>query len=242
MRRTRMRAKSSRAIGPKLPDRRAEGAALWAICQIAAQRIAPAIRRAGIGTEPSENLGDALFDAILEAERGIVFAIDEWDESLSKIKAPDGKIDLAIPTLFDELDSLATEGRMPADPEFPMVLSAGERRSFTANTIIRNPAWRRKGADGALTLSPPDADRLGLATGDRARLTTRRGTAEVAVEISDRMQAGHCSMPNGTGLLHRDADGTLGGISPNELTAGEHRDPIAGTPWHKSTAARVEAL
>lgn len=231
-----------RAIGPKLPKGRAEGATLWAIAQIAATQIPDSIRRAGIGTDSEDDLGDALFDAIIEAERGLIFAVDEWDESLSKLKAPGGRIDMAVPELFHELDALATSSRMPRDPEFPMVLSAGERRSFTANTIIRDPAWRRKGAEGALTISPQDAKRLGLSDGARARLATKRGAAEVTVEISDRMQAGHCSMPNGTGLTHPNADGVLGGISPNELTASEDCDDLAGTPWHKSTAARVEAL
>jgi anaerobic selenocysteine-containing dehydrogenase len=231
-----------RAIGPKLPPGREEGAALWAIAQIAAQQIRPAIQRAGIGTKPGVNLGDALFDRIIESDRGFVFAIDDWDESLGKIGLPGGRIDMAVEELFGELDALATEERMPFDPDFPMVLSAGERRSFTANTILRNPAWRRKGAEGALTLSPADAERLGLDPGARARLTTRRGAAEVVVEISDRMQAGHCSLPNGTGLVHPGADDRLGGISPNELTSSADCDPIAATPWHKSTAARVEAL
>ncbi len=231
-----------RAIGPKLPKGREEGAALWAIAQIAATKIPDSIRRAGIGTDPNENLGEALFDAIIEADRGVVFAVDEWDDSLGKIGTENGKIDFAVPDLFEELDGLATATRMPADADFPMVLSAGERRSFTANTIVRNPEWRKKGAEGALTISPADADRLGLADGARARLSTKRGAAEVSVEISDRMQAGHCSLPNGTGLAHGAADGVLGGIAPNELTASEDCDTLAGTPWHKSTAARVEAL
>ena len=147
-----------------------------------------------------------------------------------------------MPELFGELDALATSKRMPSDPAFPMVLSAGERRSFTANTIVRNPAWRKKGAEGALTLSTEDAERLGLASGARAKLSTKRGSVEVSVEVSDRMQAGHCSLPNGTGLEHAGADGVVGGIAPNELTALEDCDDLAGTPWHKSTAARVEAL
>jgi hypothetical protein len=33
-----------------------------------------------------------------------------------------------------------------------------------------------------------------------------------------------------------------GGVAPNELTRGEDRDPIAGTPWHKSTPVRIEAV
>ncbi len=229
-----------RAIGDKLPKGSGEGAALWALAQIAAQRIPASLRRAGIGVD-GEDLGDALFDAILAGDRGIVFAVDDWADSLSKIETSNGRIQLAIPELFEELDGLATEDRMPADRDFPFVLSAGERRSFTANTILRNPAWRKKDAEGALRISPEDAQTLGLEDGGRARLSTRRGSAEVRIEISERMQPGHVSIPNGTGLSHPDA-GAIGGIAPNELTAASDRDPIAGTPWHKSTAAQIEAV
>ena len=45
-----------------------------------------------------------------------------------------------------------------ADPAYPLVLSTGERRDYTANTICRDPAWRRKGRDGALRPNPHDAD------------------------------------------------------------------------------------
>ncbi len=71
-----------------------------------------------------------------------------------------------------------------------------------------------------------------------------RGSAETVVAITDRMQPGHVSLPNGLGLSYPDADGhaTVHGIAPNELTASEHRDHIAGTPWHKHVPARVEAV
>jgi len=230
-----------RAIGDKLPEGTGEAAVLWALAQIAAQRIPDSIRRAGIGSADGQDLGDALFDAMLENERGFVFAIDAWDDSIAKIATPNRRIQLALPDLFAELDSLPTEARMPVDPAFPFVLSAGERRSFTANTILRDPAWRRKDASGALRISPEDAERLGLSDGARARLTTRRGSAEVVVELSDRMQAGHISLPNGTGVAHSNAK-DIGGIAPNELTSTEDRDPIAGTPWHKTTPAHLEPL
>jgi len=230
-----------RAIGDKLPGGTAEAAVLWALAQIAAQSIPDSIRRAGIGAQAGADLGDALFDAMLAHDRGFVFAIDAWDDSIDKIATPNGRIQLALPELFAELDSLPTDERMPADPELPLVLSAGERRAFTANTILRDPSWRRKDASGALRISPEDAARLRLSDGGRARLTTRRGSAEVVIEISDRMQAGHISLPNGTGIAHSNAK-DIGGIAPNELTSTDDRDPIAGTPWHKSTAARVEAL
>ena len=231
-----------RAIGDKLPRGAAEGAAVWALAQVAAQQVPDSIRRAGIGTQAGQDLGDALFDALLAGDRGVIFAVDAWGDCLARIKTPSGRIQMAVEELFDELDRLATEDRMPADPAFPFTLSAGERRSFTANTIVRNPEWRRKDAEGALRMSPEDAGRLGLVDGGSARLSTRRGSALVRVEISDRMQAGHLSLPNGTGVGHPGAGAFVGGIAPNELTSSEDCDPIAGTPWHKSTAAQLEAV
>jgi anaerobic selenocysteine-containing dehydrogenase len=231
-----------RAIGDLLPEGLAEGAGVWAICQLAAPRIAPSLARAGFTGSPPE-AADALFDAMLASKSAITFSVDEWEESFARVTTPNRRIQLAIPELFDELDGLASEPER-VNAEFPLILSAGERRSFTANTIIRNPEWRKKDRVGALRIHPDDAKRAGVADGGRVRVTTRRGSAEASVEISDQMQPGHISLPNGLGLDFPDASGgRVGtGVSPNELTRSEDRDWIAGTPWHKHTPARVEAL
>jgi anaerobic selenocysteine-containing dehydrogenase len=122
-------------------------------------------------------------------------------------------------------------------------LSAGERRAYTANTILRDPKWRKKDRDGALRICPEDAERLSLTDGDLAKLSTASGKAEVVVEISERMQPGHISLPNGQGLDSNVATDELlrVGTAPNELTASSHRDFFAGTPWHKMVPARIEA-
>ena len=232
-----------RAIGDLLPEGLAEGAGVWALCQIAAQRQPQSLQRAGFQGEPAE-AADALFDALLTSKSAVVFSVDDWEESFARVNTPNRRIQLAVPELFEELDSLASEPAPGANPEFPFVLSAGERRSFTANTIIRNPEWRRKDRAGALRMHPDDAKRLGVEHGGRARLSTRRGSAEVEVEISGRMQPGHVSLPNGLGLDFPDASGArvATGVAPNELTHGADRDWFAGTPWHKHTPARIEAL
>ncbi len=232
-----------RAIGDLLPTGLAEAAGVWGLCQIAAQRHPRSLARAGFVGEPGE-AADALFDALLTSKSAVVFAVDAWEENLARIRTPNGRVQLAIAELFGELDGLATESPTAASAAFPFLLSAGERRSFTANTIMRNPGWRKKDAAGALRMSPGDAERLGVANGGRVRISTRRGNAEVVVEVSDRMQPGHLSLPNGLGLDFPDASGATvaTGVAPNELTRGEDRDWIAGTPWHKSTPARVEAL
>ncbi|HZM43120.1 MAG TPA: molybdopterin dinucleotide binding domain-containing protein, partial [Acidimicrobiales bacterium] len=183
----------------------------------------------------------ALFDAILTSPSGVIFSTDDHGDSWSRVRTPGGLLNLGIDVLVDELAALATADRPGGDPEFPLVLTAGERRSFTANTIIRDPAWRKRDAGGALRVSAGDAAALNLTGGDPALLTTKRGTAQVLVEISPMMRPGHISLPNGLGLTHTPG-GDVVGVAPNELTSSDHRDPIAGTPYHKHVPARLEAL
>jgi formate dehydrogenase len=129
-------------------------------------------------------------------------------------------------------------------PEYPIVLSAGERRAYTANDIFRDPTWRKRDPDGALRVSVEDAQSLGLAEGGRARITTAAGSAEASVEISEAMLPGHASLPNGFGLDFTDGGGqpSIPGVAPNALTSTDWRDAYAGTPWHKHVPARIEAV
>jgi anaerobic selenocysteine-containing dehydrogenase len=225
-------------LGPTLPDGAAAAAALWGLAHRCAATYPDAVRRAGHAD------GEALFDALLSGRSGITLTLDDYEHAWSYIRHPDGRIALAIPGLLDELRTLADEQPGWCSDELPLVLSAGERRSSTANTIIRDPEWRKRDAEGALRISPADATQLGLATGGRARVITATGSAEAVVEVTDAMLPGHVSLPNGQGVDYPDDNGepVLTGVPANELTAAEWRDPLAGTPWHKHVPARVEAL
>ncbi|MEN9646737.1 MAG: hypothetical protein RL238_3406 [Actinomycetota bacterium] len=222
-----------RTLGPTLPDGAAAAALLWNAAHRCAMTYPNSVRAAGFEGEGLE-LGEALFDAVLASHSGLTFTVDEAEVSWERIGTDDGRIHLAVPELLTWLGELSPDGPT-ADAEFPLVLSAGERRSFTANTIFRDATWRKKDADGALRISPDDAARLGLGDGDAALLTTATGRAEVTVEVSPMMRPGHMSLPNGYGI-----DGA--GVAPNELTAVDHRDPIAGTPFHKHVPARLEPV
>ena len=142
--------------------------------------------------------------------------------------------------MIEELRGLAETRPGWTTDEFPLVLSVGERRAYTANDIFRDPSWRKRDAQGALRVSAEDATRLGIASGDRVRITTAAGTAEAEVEVNEAMLAGHASLPNGYGLDHPDAE--TPGVSPNELTSIGWRDDRAGTPWHKHVPARLEPV
>jgi anaerobic selenocysteine-containing dehydrogenase len=230
-----------RTLGESLPDGAAAAALLWGASHTCARNNPDGVRRAGHGE--GLDAGERLFDAILASPSGVVITDDEYDATMRRLRTDDGRVDLVIDELLDELRGLDAATVPGADPTWPFVLSAGERRSFTANTIVRDPVWRKKDADGALRINPHDAAALGLSDGSSVRVVTERGSAIAPVAVTDVMQRGHVSLPNGYGLDHLDAGNrVVTGIAPNDLTATGDRDPIAGTPWHKSVPARLEPV
>jgi formate dehydrogenase len=214
-------------LGSTLPEGLRGAAALWGLAVRVSMFYPAAMQRAGHAD------ANALFEAILAGKSGITFTENEYEEDFDYIAHGDKKIALEIPELLSEVAALRDNRPGWTTTDFPMVLSVGERRGYTANTIYRDAAWRKRDAEGALRISLEDAARLGLSNGAAARITTARGTADAIVEVTDRMQPGHASIPNGYGL----GDGP--GVAPNTLTSSDWRDPFAGTPWHKHVPANI---
>jgi formate dehydrogenase len=230
-------------LGQTLPAGMEGAAALWFSAQQLAMRFPDQVKAAGY-TGEGPALGNALFEAMISNPDGITFTKHEHGEAWDLLKTPDQKINVAIPEMLEAMAGLTDAVTDHSSEEFPFILSAGERRSFTANTIMRDPAWRKRDPEGALRLSPADAEGLGVSDGDRVRVTTPGGTAVAVAEVNDTMMDGHIALPNGLGLGYSPAGGNpeITGIAPNELTTTDWCDPIAGTPWHKHVPARLEAV
>jgi len=230
-------------LGRTLPPGMEGAAAMWFSAHQAAMRWPDAVRAAGFDGEGTE-LGSALWQAMLTNPDGVIFTRHDHDASFDLLRTPDQRIQIAIPELFDDITALLDEMPVHTSDEFPFVLSAGERRGFTANTIMRDPAWRKRDAEGALRLSPTDAASIGVADGDRVRITTPGGSAVAVAEVNETMRDGHVSLPNGLGLDYAPAGGDpeVTGVAPNDLTSTDWCDPIAKTPWHKHVPARLEAV
>lgn len=230
-------------LGPTLPDGMAGAAPLWFSAQQCVLRYGDAVRAAGFDGEADE-LGDALFDALIEDRDGVVFTRHDYEQNWDLLRTPDQKIQMAIPELLADLAALADGPTDYRTDDYPFILAAGERRSFTANTVIRDPSWRKRDREGALRISPSDAATVGVEDGGRIRITTRGGTAVAVVEVNDTLLDGFVTLPNGMGLDYSPAGGDPEptGVSPNELTTTDWRDPYAGTPWHKHVPARLEPV
>ena len=173
-------------LGEALPEGMKGSAVLWFTAQQTALRYPSQVKAAGhTGEGPS--LGNSLFEAMISNPDGIIFTRHEQDQAWDLLNTSDSKINLAIPEMLEEVKRLADSPTKYTSDEFPFVLAAGERRSFTANTIMRNPEWRKRDQEGTLRLSLEDAQKLGIDNGARVRITTPGGVAVAVAEINETM-------------------------------------------------------
>jgi anaerobic selenocysteine-containing dehydrogenase len=235
-----------RTLGPLLASPALT--AIWAVChQNAMLRCDSVLRTLGEGWRDKNpfEIAAELFRRILDHPEGVEIAKADAGNPLgANVGWDDGKVRLAPEPLLEEIArAIATE---PAtDPERPFVLAAGLRTRWTANTIQRDPAWRKgRGPHCALHLSPTDAEAIGVAEGDRVRVSTRRGAVELPASLDRKCREGHVWIPNGFGAAYPGADGELEvqGVNTNELTDVADRDPISGCPHHKYTLCNVERV
>ena len=229
-----------RTLGQTLPKGMASAAVVWGICQIHAAGNRKTLAQAGFGGM-APFAANRLFDALLAQPSGVVFAQSTPEDSWNAIPMADHRINLNIPELLPDLAKLEHTAP-PHDPAYPFILAAGERRSDSSNTAVRNTSWLKRGRYGTLRMNPADAAAFGIADGEKVHLSTHRGSVEVEAELSEMLPPGSLSLANGQGLSYPDADGRLvtRGVAPNELTDNQARDSFAGTPWHKFVPARLE--
>ena len=193
-------------LGKALPDGAAAAAVVWGSSRFYAGRYARQVRRAGHAGSGAM-LGEALFRSILDSDTAVPISTHEHDEVWELVRHPDRRIHLAMPEMLGELEALADEpAERPEAAEFPFVLAAGERRSYNANQIYRDPAWRRSDREGALRIHPEDADRLGLADGQRVVCESAAGAVEARLAHDDSMLPGSLSLPHGYGQEYPDPE------------------------------------
>jgi len=233
-----------RTLGPRLPA--PSLISIWAQChENAFVRRDCVLRTLGDAwreRSPFE-IANELFRRILDHPEGVEIACLEPDTNLDDhIGWDDGRVRLAPPEMLDEI-ARAVAHDLPRDPDYPFVLAAGLRTRWTANTIQRDPAWRKgRGPHCALNLAPDDAKSLGVRTGDRVRVTTRRGAVELPAAVDTHLHPGHVWIPNGFGMVYPsggDGAPAVQGANTNELTDVRDRDPITGCPHHKYTLCRI---
>jgi anaerobic selenocysteine-containing dehydrogenase len=229
-----------RTIGPTLPSPAL--AAMWLIAHVNGMLRSESVVRT-LGPEWADKmpfeLGTETFRRIVAHPEGVEIARQDMAANLvGHIGFADKKIRLLPEPIVPELRrAIATAPTV--DPAFPLVMAAGLRTRWTANTIQRDPAWRKgKGPHCALNLSRDDAATLGIRDGDTVRVSTNRGSLTMPAQVDAKLMAGHVWMPNGFGMVS--SDGMVTGANQNELTDVADRDPFTGIPHHRYVRCRVE--
>lgn len=227
-----------RTLGKTLPDNAAAAAFLFPLALKFAAKHTKALRRAGfVGNKIT--LGCDLFEHILSSRSGTVVSKHLYSDVWSLIAYKDQKIRLAIPEMFVALADLRNEQKIDQS-EYPFILFAGERRSYNANQIYRDPAWRKIDPHGSLHIHPEDAQHLKVINGDKLRCISKNGELEVVVELDSGMRKGVISLPHGYGMQFKGGESI--GPRLNLLTSSDHCEPFTKTPYLKHVPVRLEKI
>lgn len=141
-----------------------------------------------------------------------------WEDPMPREPAPFFTVDWVPP--IDELSD-----------EFPVRLTTG-RRLDAYNTGVQSGGYRSPISRGAvIDLDPLDAERLGVSDGEVVRVTSRRGSIDVAARLRDGLRPGLAFMP-----VHFPDDADV-----NVLTL-DAWDPKSGTAEFKATAVRIDSI
>ena len=145
------------------------------------------------------------------------------------LRTPSGQIELAPAMLVDDLGRARADLARPA----PELMIVGRRQLRSNNSWMHNLPTLAKGPFRCTALvSPPDAARLGLVDGGRARIANGARAIEVVVEVSPDVMPGVVSLPHGWG---HDQPGTRmavaaerPGANVNAVLDDQARDPLSG--------------
>lgn len=188
--------------------------------------------------------GELVFKKMLAHPEGFLAGeIPLEDNFKVGCRHPDRKARIYHPEWMADIRKLAATPPSQRDPSYPFVLNGGLRTGWTANTIVRDPAWRKgKGPHCPVIMHPVDAASLGISDGQMVRLETRRGFIDGPVKFDLNTALGHLQIPNGFGMEYPDPlTGELKtvGMLVNSIVDVRDRDPYTGIPHIKYIQCRI---
>jgi anaerobic selenocysteine-containing dehydrogenase len=160
------------------------------------------------------------------------------------LRTQSGRIELAPPELVADLErlraALERERNGPtrnrahsAEPSASGIVLIGRRQLRSNNSWMHNLPALVKGKDRCtLHIHPDDAERLGLADGGSAQVSSAAGTIDVPVEVTDAIMPGVVSIPHGWGHdvpgLRMVVASEHAGVNSNVLADETQVDPVSG--------------
>jgi anaerobic selenocysteine-containing dehydrogenase len=163
----------------------------------------------------------------------------------ARIKTTDGKVDLLPQLYVDDLPRLKAVMSKPArynDYPFDLI---GRRLVKSHNTWTQNSARLVKGKNPCtLEIHPEDAKILGIANGQLVSVSSISGQVLINAAITDDIQRGVVSMPQGWGHNQKNTNmsvaATQPGVSINDLTDVNRVDTLTGNAALNGTPVAVK--
>lgn len=191
---------------------------------------------AAFGTNP----GGASLDLLLANPHGVDYGA--LGERLpDALRTRTGKVELAAEPLLDDVPRLLASIDEMRDRDLVLV---GRRHLKSNNSWMHNIAVLTKGAmNCSLHVHPLDAERFGLQEGATATITSRVGSVNATVEITEGIRPGVVSLPHGWG---HNVPGTRmavaaekAGVNSNVLSDHRAMDPLSGTSVLNGIPVRI---
>jgi anaerobic selenocysteine-containing dehydrogenase len=163
----------------------------------------------------------------------------------ARIKTADGKINLVPKLYIDDLPRLNLVMSKPArDNDFPFDL-IGRRLVKSHNTWTQNSARLVKGKNQCtLEVHPDDAKQLGISNGQLLSVSSISGEVLINAVITDDIQLGVVSMPQGWWHNQKDTNmsvaATQPGVSINDLTDVNRVDLLTGNAAFNGTPVAIK--
>jgi hypothetical protein len=159
------------------------------------------------------------------------------------LRTPSGKVELAPPEITRDVPRL--EAELGRDVNGGMLL-IGRRQLRSNNSWMHNLVPLVRGKERCTAwLHPDDAERFSVFTGDLATITSRAGSVDVPVEVTDAIMPGVVSIPHGWG---HDVDGSRltvarahAGVNSNLLGDEQVIEPLSGNAVLNGIPVQVAA-
>ncbi|MCU1396460.1 MAG: anaerobic dehydrogenase, typically selenocysteine-containing [Ilumatobacteraceae bacterium] len=174
--------------------------------------------------------GGASLDLLVEHPHGVDYGALE-PRLPEVLRTPSGRIELAHPVLVADVARLHEAMVRGGDASLVLV---GRRHLRSNNSWMHNIGVLVKGAPRCtLQVHPLDAVEHGLVDGGWATVTSRVGSVEAPVEVTEDIRPGVVSLPHGWGHSMPGARLRVAaerpGVNSNVLTDHEALDPLSGT-------------
>ncbi len=164
------------------------------------------------------------------------------------LRTASGRVELAPPAVLVDLERVRAELLGGARQRGPgSALLVGRRHLRSNNSWMHNVSVLVSGRPRCtLLVHPDDAAAWGVLDGGVARVTSRVGSVEVPVEVTDEIRPGVVSLPHGWG---HGVDGTRlrvaaehAGVNSNLLTDDRAIDPLSATSTLNAIPVQVSPV